>query len=291
MTGNSKSTALSPLADPVMAAIFSDSENAGLAAASLTNAVLSEDGMKIGNVISVVPQRHYSRPGERGCRVDIEVVTDRNEKVIIEVQMYLDRTVYQRNLFSASRIFADQSLPGSTPTEMANEMPHVIAVDIVDFNIRDGNLDFLQPIKPLYTKPPHAVAFPQLAAYCIQLPRFREAAKDFGNPLHCWLYAMDTAAREKISVEEVIKMHAQLQQFANKDAGFRQFCERYNRVAADPDTRNEYYDWVHEQMREWGMMEGAREQERLKWEGVVADKDAALAEQEALIAELRARLK
>jgi hypothetical protein len=51
-------------------------------------------------------------------------------------------------------------------------------------------------------------------------------------------------------------------------------------------------------MREWGLKEGGREEERLKWESVVADKDAviaekdtALAEQAALIAELRARLK
>jgi hypothetical protein len=93
-------------------------------------------------------------------------------------------------------------------------------------------------------------------------------------------------------------MNAQLQQFAKEDAGFRQFCERYNRVAADPHTRREYHDWIHEQMREQGVREGGRVEERRKWEGIVADKDtviadkdAALAEKDALIAELRARLK
>jgi hypothetical protein len=35
-----------------MAAIFSDSKNAGLAAASLTNAVLAEDGTRVGNCLS-----------------------------------------------------------------------------------------------------------------------------------------------------------------------------------------------------------------------------------------------
>jgi predicted transposase/invertase (TIGR01784 family) len=256
--------ALSPLADPVVAAIFSDIENAGLAAASLTGAVLAQDGARIGNVLSVTPQRHYSRPGERGCRIDIEVVSDRNERVIIEVQMQADRVVYQRNLFSASRIFAGISTPGSASAKMAATMPRVIAIDILNFNMRDDQEDFLQPIKPLYTKAPHVVAFSQFAVYSVQLPRFRETEKDFGNPLHCWLYAMDTAAQNKLSIEEVIKMSTPLQQFADADAGFRQFCERYKRVAADPKTRNEYYDWIHENMREQGMLAAAREEGELR---------------------------
>jgi predicted transposase/invertase (TIGR01784 family) len=253
-------TALSPLADPVVAAIFSDIENAGLASASLINAVLSSDGMRIGNVISVTPQRYYKHPGERGCRIDVAVVTDQNEQVVVEVQMYPEPAIYQRNLFSASRIFVNKSAPGSTSDVMAAKMPRVIAINIMDFNVRgDENKDFFQPVKPLYTKPPHTAAFPQLAVYGIQLPRFRETEKDFTDPLHCWLYAMDTAASEKLSIKEVIEMNAKLQQFVTMDEGFRQYCDQYNRVAADPETREEYYRWVSEQMRQQGILQAARE--------------------------------
>jgi hypothetical protein len=188
-------TALSPLADPVVAAIFSDIENAGLAAASLINAALSSDGRRIGNVISVTPQRYYKHPGERGCRIDVAVVTDQNEQVVVEVQMYPEPAIYQRNMFSASRIFVNKSEPGSTSDVMAAKMPQVIAINIMDFNVRD----------------------------------------------------------------EVIKMNAKLQQFATMDEGFRQYCDQYNRVATDPETREEYYRWVSEQMRQQGILQAARE--------------------------------
>jgi hypothetical protein len=51
--------ALSPLADPVVAAIFSDVESAGLAAESLIGAVLAKDGVKIGKVVSVTTTRTF----------------------------------------------------------------------------------------------------------------------------------------------------------------------------------------------------------------------------------------
>jgi hypothetical protein len=50
-----KVMALSPLADLVVGAIFADAGNAGLAAASLIEAVLSKDGEHIGSVVSVTP--------------------------------------------------------------------------------------------------------------------------------------------------------------------------------------------------------------------------------------------
>jgi hypothetical protein len=130
MLNNEQSTAMSPLADPVVEAIFSDVESAGLAAASLINAALSNDGVRIGNVISVTPQRYYKQPGERGCRIDVAVVTDQNEQVVVEVQMYPERNIHQRNLFAASRIFVNRSVPGRTVAEMTEAMPRVIAINI-----------------------------------------------------------------------------------------------------------------------------------------------------------------
>ena len=41
-----------------------------------------------------------------------------------------------------------------------------------------------------------------------------------------------------------------LQAFANRDAGFRQFNDRYETVSADPETRREYALWVDESLRE-----------------------------------------
>jgi len=86
-------------------------------------------------------------------------------------------------------------------------------------------------------------------------------------------------------------MTPELQTFARTDSGYHQFCEQYNLAVADPGTLNDYKNWVLDAMREEGMIEGAKRQERKIWEAVVAEKDTALADKDALIAELQEKLK
>ncbi|MDR1532893.1 MAG: hypothetical protein LBS62_12090 [Clostridiales bacterium] len=52
-------------------------------------------------------------------------------------------------------------------------------------------------------------------------------------------------------------MTPKLTAFAERNAGFRQYCEQYNRAASSPETQDEYYRWVNEQMRQQGMIQGA----------------------------------
>ena len=53
-----------------------------------------------------------------------------------------------------------------------------------------------------------------------------------------------------------------LQAFADRDAGFRQFIDRYETVSADPQTRREYAEWFDEALREEGMLDWARQEGR-----------------------------
>jgi hypothetical protein len=223
-------------------------------------AILKKDGLSVGDVVSVTPQRYYKNPGERGCRVDIEVVTDRNERSLIEVQADRDVSMLARNLFSAAHIFRKQ-VPEGTPTDLiAAAMPRVICIDILNFDVRSDSEDWFQPVKLLYAKPPHIVALPHFSVYCVQLPRFREAAQDFADPAYCWMYAWDRAYRENLTIREVVEMTPGLQTFVELDKGFLQYCERFGIVTADNDTRDEYFRWVNEQMRQAGM-KAAAEQE------------------------------
>jgi len=97
----------------------------------------------------------------------------------------------------------------------------------------------------------------EFSVYNVQLSRFREIEPDWNNELHYWLYALNTAHSEKKSLKEVLEMSPVLQEYASRDAGFNQFCERYNLVAGDRDLRKEYMDWYSEQLRFTGMMEAA----------------------------------
>jgi hypothetical protein len=106
------------------------------------------------------------------------------------------------------------------------------------------------------------VAIPQLVIYNIQLPRLRELTPDFNDALYCWLYIMDQANQKKLTIQEVIEMTPELRTFMDNDKGFQQYCAQYHRAAADPETQDEYYRWINEQMRQQSMMAAAEQRGR-----------------------------
>jgi len=288
---------MSPLADPVISAIFSDEKSAGLAAESLIRAILEAEGegRQFGKVIKVTPQRAHNIPGQRGCRIDIQVRSDANEYGICEIQINMDPFIMQRNLFGASHIYTKTSVIGSNIAEMAENMPVVIAVNILMYNIREDNKDILQPYKVMYAKPPVREALPQFGGYNIQLPGLLTTQPDFNSGLYCWCYTLYTAHKESKTIQEVIDMTPQLQDYYKQDSGFMQFCNQYNFAAADPRTMDEYVMWVKDLMREQGIrLGGYQDGEKAaeeRWRGVVAQKDAEIADKDALIAELSEQLR
>jgi hypothetical protein len=257
---------MSPLADPVVGAIFSGMEQAGLAAESLVGSILRENGYTLGKVIDVVPQRYYKTyPGMRGCRVDVHVFTAEMEKVIVEVQL-LPEPILTRNVFEVSQTIAASIPTGADPETMKNLMPHIIVINILGFDLRDDNKDFIQPVELLYSKPPHIVAEDHILIYNVQLSRFRKQVHDLTKPLDAWLYILDTANQKRISLEEVIEMEPILRETIDVDAGLKQFAEGYSRVAADPKVQEEYRMYYSELMRINGMLQMADERARAEGE-------------------------
>ena len=86
---------------------------------------------------------------------------------------------------------------------------------------------------------------------------------DFTNNLYCWAYTLYTAHTENKTVQEVIAVTPALQEYAEKDAGYQQFCERYQFVSSDPKTRKEYMLWFNDRMREEGEKEWVRKDQSL----------------------------
>jgi hypothetical protein len=123
---------MSPLADPVVNTIFANAELAGLAAYSLINAILQSDGSALtGTVVRVTPQQTHSFPYGRGCRVDVEVLTDTNELIIFEVQLRPDKHIMTRSLFSTSHVIINATATGDAPPEMAKKIPRIINIHIL----------------------------------------------------------------------------------------------------------------------------------------------------------------
>ena len=178
---------MSPLADPVFSGMFANAEVAGLAMESFIRAVLEADMEKLsGKIVSVTPQRVHTSAKRRSCRVDIESDTDANEHIVTEIQIDADTRLMVRNLFSSSHIFRETSEKGDTSAEMANRMPRVIHINLLDHNIRKNSTDLLEPFKIMYTKPPAEVAIPNFSGYNVQLPQIEKMEPDFGNALYNW---------------------------------------------------------------------------------------------------------
>ena len=288
--------ALSPLADPVVNAVFANAETAGQAAESIIQAVLEtdSDADPIDKIISVTPQRIYQNASSRGCRVDVEIITQTQEHIIFEIQINPDASIMKRDLFTAAQIISNTSHKGDNPKEMAGKIPRMIFINILGYIIRKDNTDMVQPFKIMYTKPPLEVAVKNSSGYNVQLKRLPELPRDFSNSLYCWCYLLYTADEKKISLREVLELTPELQEYAKTDTGFQQFCDQYQRVADDPDVRKEYFLWYRELMREEGIKEAAflngKMNAKEEYELIINEKNAMLAVQDALLSDKDALL-
>jgi predicted transposase/invertase (TIGR01784 family) len=245
---------MSPLADPVINAIFNNVENSGLAARSLAGCILAEDGIVIDTVTSVTPQSWYKNiPEMRGTRVDIEVITREKQRILVEIQLSPE-PIMARNLLTFSQIVTSTVKPGSNPYQLEKDIPTVYMINICDFVVRNGgDGSFLQPVKLMYTKNP-SVALRHLNLYTVQLPIFREEKHDLKKPIDGWLFMLDTAKELEKSVEEVIAMYPELNYLLNNDPGLQQFITRYEEAAGDPEVRKQYDAYVNESFKLHGMM-------------------------------------
>jgi hypothetical protein len=253
---NSKVIA-SPLNDIVLSAVFSDVESAGVAAEYLIKDVLGEYGKRLGKVVSVVAQDYHNLVNFRGCRIDVVCRTDDNELWLIEFQMYDDEYMFERNMVETSFLIIKSTESGTTVEEMAEGMPHIIVVNFLNFNVREDNLDWLQPAHFSYDKEPREVAYDKLEIFNIQLPRFAENEPNFDNDGECWLYVMYTAHVKGSTPQEVLKMDARLNRFADTNPGFKQFEARFKQAVADPDLMVVLRMEASERIRQAGIAKAA----------------------------------
>jgi predicted transposase/invertase (TIGR01784 family) len=236
--------ALSPLADPVVSAIFDSVENAGLAAQSLVENILKSEGVKVGNIISVTPQSvNIPNVNVRSTRVDILLETDRKERILVEVQMYKE-PLLERNMLAVSQDIATAFPKSADVWQIKSQFPKIYVINIMNYSPRTDNDDFIQPIKLMYTKSPARTAFENLQIFNVQLPAFRKKKHDLTDKLHAWLYILDTAEQEKKTVEEVISMDETLRTTVSEDPGLKQFIENYDRISASGEMRKEYFGYI-----------------------------------------------
>ncbi|MDR1110363.1 MAG: Rpn family recombination-promoting nuclease/putative transposase [Deltaproteobacteria bacterium] len=153
-----------------------------------------------------------SRLLRRGCRVDIVAKNDAGEITIFEVQLYHDKDILRRNLLEVSHIFTGTARKGTTPAEMASEMPKITVINIFgsERNCRDDNRELLQPIAFSFRKTPCHAALDDYQAFNIQLPYFPEEPEDYSGPLYCWCKASSWDALQQQAARGDIRHGAKI---------------------------------------------------------------------------------
>jgi predicted transposase/invertase (TIGR01784 family) len=240
-----KQNPLSPLADPVVAAIFDSVEHAREAAKSLVGCILAEDGIIVDDIIDIIPQKINAPFADmKTTRVDVFIETDKKERILVEVQMYKE-PLLERNLLAISHDIVSSVNKGTTVWKLRADFPTIYVINIMNYSGRTDSDEFFQPIKLMYTKPPMREAFEKLKIYNIELPKFRGAKQDLSKKLDAWLYILDTANLQNKSVEEVVKMNETARETLLKDPGFLEFKKNYEHAVADDDVRREYNSYIN----------------------------------------------
>ncbi len=220
-----------PLNDSVFNYLFSGKEM-NIAMQEFIDSVLLDAGDPlIGKVKEIQTQYDVKKRvfGAHGGRLDVRVEAENGELFDIEVQTYAEPSMNDRSWFYGSNLMSEEFLEGQT----YNRVPKVRVINLLDFVLRKGHKDFLQPIGLLYRKDPET-ATDAFRIYNIELPKFRdtsptlETVKD--DPLLRWLYLLNMGYKNDHEMEVLSGM----------TEGMRKFATRYQFSLNDPDLRRMY---------------------------------------------------
>jgi len=208
--------------------------------------------------------------GNKLCRLDIHMTVNEQE-VNLEVQVENEGDFIERTLFHWARIYSGALRSGVD----YEKLPSTIIISIVDFNLFSDSDDFHSRFKLLeVTRKTHLTD--KQVLYFFELPKLpKKIGKD--DILLMWLALFKAKTEEELimidgygaeEINEVVTAYRNL----SKSPEFREM-ER-QRVMDEADAAHKISKAVKR----------GEESEREKWQAVVADKDA-------LIAELQAKLK
>jgi len=217
--------------------------------------------------------------GDKFCRLDINMIVN-GQRADLEIQISNEGDYTERSLYYWARGYSTALGEG----EEYRNLPRTIIISIVAFKLFDCE-DFHSEFQALEVTR-HTQLNDKMSLHYFELPKL-PPVDNTEDELKLWLALFDAETEEELKKIEDLGVSV-----------MTQAIEAYRHVSATDEFKeierlrsrarhNEASALGH--ARREGISIG-EETERGKWQGVVADKDVALAEQAALIAELRSRL-
>jgi predicted transposase/invertase (TIGR01784 family) len=205
------------------------------------------------------------------CRLDINMKVD-GRLVNLEMQVDGEDDYRERALFYWARMFSSALRQG----QGYGELPRTVVISIIDFNLFDGP-EFHSEFRPLETTR-HEELSDRMSLHFFELGKVPSGDLDPGDMLRLWLWLFKATTEEELArlkalevpvVEQVINAYTQI----TSDAEFREI-ERQRQLASHNEASA-----LKTRARQ------ARDEERTKWQGVVADRDARLADMSTKLAD------
>jgi predicted transposase/invertase (TIGR01784 family) len=209
--------------------------------------------------------------GDKFCRLDINMTVD-GRRVDLEIQVADEGDYPERSLFYWAKEYGAALGEG----EEYSGLPRVVVISIVAFKLFDCAAFHSEYQALEVTR--HTPLTDRMSLHYFELPKLPETVSA-EDGLQLWLKLFDAETEEELKRIEELGVPI-----------MEQAITAYRRVTATEEFKELERLRSRARHNEASALGNARREEREKWQGVVADKDAVLAEQAARIAELEALL-
>jgi predicted transposase/invertase (TIGR01784 family) len=234
---------------------------------------IAEDGIEEFEIRN--PEMPPESLGDKFCRLDINMAVN-GQRVNLEIQVDDRGDFPERSLFHWAREYST-ALPSGGKY---HGLPRVVVINIVAFELFDCE-DVHSEFRPLEVTR-HTLLTDRQVLHYFELPKLPKVTRADGGP-KLWLALFKAETEEELKEIEMLGVPI-----------MQQAISAYRSITATPEfleaerlrtiARHDEAQALFHAHRE-----GAREADD-KWQGVVAEKDAALAEKDAENAWLREQL-
>ena len=196
------------------------------------------------------------------------------ERVNLEIQVEDEGNYPERALYHFARIYSS-SLPAGNDYSL---LPQTIIISITDFILFDCK-EVHSEFKALEVTR-HTPLTDKFGLHFFELPKMPELSQvDISDEKELWLALFNAETEEEL--EELFK---------NGRAVMSEAIKEYRGLTATEEFRS--LEWLRSKTRhdEAQALKNAERKRDRHWQSVVSEKDAALEEKDAVIAELLARL-
>jgi predicted transposase/invertase (TIGR01784 family) len=241
-------------------------------------AVLGTAPGSIAEFVIRNPEMPPEALGEKFCRLDIHMTVD-GMRVNLEVQVKNEGDYPERSLYHWARVFSSALQSGGE----YSELPRTVIISILDESVF-GCAEYHSEFGSLEVRR-HTPLTDKMALHYFEV---RKLPKDIDvkDELQLMLSLFRAKTEEELKKLEGLEVPV-----------VTQAIEAYREVTVSPEFKelerlralalhNEASALAHAERK--GAKKGAKA-ERVKWQGVVADREAALADKDAEIARLRAQ--